>query len=209
MRKAAYPAALMVAEGMNGYSAQNDKRLPFDPIAAKRLLTEAGYPDGFEVTLNCPNDRYVNDSEVCVASAAYLARIGVKVRVDAEPKGTYFTKVLKRDTSFFMVGWSPAGYDAHNALFYLMATPAGTAGQGSWNMGAYSNARLDTLTSAIQIETDLTKRTAMMNEALALHRDDVGHIPMHQQSLAWGMRANVEIAQRADNYMFFKWASVR
>jgi peptide/nickel transport system substrate-binding protein len=76
-------------------------------------------------------------------------------------------------------------------------------------MGAYSNARLDTLTSAIQIETDLTKRTAMMNEALALHRDDVGHIPMHQQSLAWGMRANVEIAQRADNYMFFKWASVR
>lgn len=208
MRKAAYPAAIMVAEGMNGYSADIDKRLPFDPVAAKRLLAEAGYPDGFEVTLNCPNDRYVNDSEVCVASAGYLARVGVKVRVDAEPKATYFGRVLKRETSFFMVGWSPAGYDAHNALFYLMTTP-GASGQGSWNMGNYSNPKIDALTAAIQVETDLPKRTALMREALLLHRDDIGHIPLHQQSLSWGMRSNVEIAQRADNYMFFKWANVR
>jgi len=208
MRKAAYPAGLMVAEGMNGYSADIDTRLPYDPVAARRLLGEAGYPDGFEVTLNCPNDRYVNDSEVCVASAAYLGRVGVKVRVQAESKATYFPRVLKRDTSFFMVGWSPAGYDAHNALFYLMATP-GAGGQGSWNMGAYSNARLDKLTGDIQVETDPARRGAQLREALSLHRDDVGHVPLHQQSLSWGMRATVEIAQRADNYMFFRWATVR
>ena len=98
--------------------------------------------------------------------------------------------------------------DAHNALFYLMATP-GAGGQGSWNMGAYSNARLDKLTGDIQVETDPARRGAQLREALSLHRDDVGHVPLHQQSLSWGMRATVEIAQRADNYMFFRWATVR
>ena len=109
MQKAARPAALMVAEGMQGYSAALDKRLPFDPAAARRLLAEAGYPEGFEVTLNCPNDRYVNDARICQAVAANLARVAIKVNVQADPKALYFPKVLKRDTSFFMVGWIPAG----------------------------------------------------------------------------------------------------
>lgn len=207
MRKAARPAGLMVAEGMNGYAAELDKRLPFDPVAARKLLIDAGYPDGFELTMNCPNDRYVNDSSICQAVAANLSRIGVKVRLQAEPKSSYFPRVLKRDTSFFMVGWSPAAYDAHNALFALMSTPNGA--QGQWNMGAYSNPKIDALTQAAQTETNLTKRTKMMQEALVLHRDDIGHIPLHQQALAWGVRANVDIFQRADNYMFFKWATVR
>ena len=207
MQGAAKPAALMVAEGMQGYTAALDKRLPFDPAASRRLLTEAGYPEGFEVTLNCPNDRYVNVARICQAVAANLARVAVKVKVQADPKALYFPKVLKRDTSFFMVGWIPAGYDAHNALALLMATPNG--GQGSWNMGAYSNAKLDALTQAIGSETDLAKRTKLMQEALELHRDDIGHIPLHQQALAWGMRANVEAVQRSDNYMFFRWISVR
>lgn len=208
MQKAARPAALMVAEGMQGYSAALDKRLPFDPAASRRLLAEAGYPDGFEVTLNCPNDRYVNDARICQAVAANLARVAIKVNVQADPKALYFPKVLKRDTSFFMVGWIPAAYDAHNALALLMATP-NKSGQGSWNMGAYSNAKLDALTQAIGSETDLPKRNRLMQEALALHRDDIGHIPLHQQALAWGMRANVEAVQRSDNYMFFRWISVR
>lgn len=207
MQGAAKPAALMVAEGMQGYAAALDKRLPFDPAAARRLLSEAGYPDGFEVTLNCPNDRYVNDARICQAVAANLARVAIKVKVQADPKALYFPKVLKRDTSFFMVGWIPAGYDAHNALALLMATPAG--GQGTWNMGAYSNPKLDALTQAIGSETDLAKRTKLMHEALELHRDDIGHIPLHQQALAWGMRANIDAVQRSDNYMFFRWISVR
>jgi peptide/nickel transport system substrate-binding protein len=88
-----------------------------------------------------------------------------------------------------------------------MATPEGARGQ--WNLGAYSNARLDALTQTIQSETDDAKRTALMHEALALHRDDIGHIPLHQQTLAWGLRANVDAALRADNFMFFKWITVR
>ncbi|RRD55892.1 ABC transporter substrate-binding protein [Comamonadaceae bacterium OH2545_COT-014] len=207
MRGAARPAGLMVAPGIRGYAASLDKRLPYDPDAARKLLAEAGYPQGFEVTLNCPNDRYVNDAEICQATVSYLARVGIKARLQAEPKALYFPKVLKRDTSFFMAGWSPAGYDAHNALFALMATP-GSGGQGQWNLGAYSNPRLDELTHASQPELDAAKRNAMLQEALGIHQQDIGHIPLYQPNLAWGLRSNVNAAQRADNFMFFKWVTV-
>jgi peptide/nickel transport system substrate-binding protein len=207
MRKSAKPTAMMIADSIRGYSADQDKRLPFDPTASKRLLTEAGYPDGFEVTLNCPNDRLVNDGEICQAVAAQLARVGIKVRLQVESKNTYFPKVLKRDTSFFMGSWSPVGFDAHNALYALMATPEGA--RGTWNLGAYSNPKVDALTTAIQSETDEAKRNAMIKEALQLHSDDIGHIPLHQQFIAWGMRKQVQAQQRPDNFMMFKWISVR
>jgi peptide/nickel transport system substrate-binding protein len=207
MRKAAKPTAMMIADSIRGYSAALDKRLPFDPTASKRLLAEAGYPDGFEVTLNCPNDRLVNDAEICQAVSAQLARVGIKVRLQVESKNTYFPRVLKRDTSFFMGSWSPVGFDAHNALYSLMATPEGA--RGTWNLGAYSNPKLDTLTTAIQSETDEAKRNAMITEALQLHSDDIGHIPMHQQFIAWGMRKGVQAQQRPDNFMMFKWVMVK
>ena len=123
MRGAATPSGLMVAPGINGFDAALNKRLPYDPAAAKKLLAEAGYPDGFEVTMNCPNDRYVNDAEICQAVAVMLARIGVKVDLVAETKATYFPKVLSRNTSFYLLGWTPGTYDSHNPLFSLMSTP--------------------------------------------------------------------------------------
>jgi peptide/nickel transport system substrate-binding protein len=207
MRGAATPAALMVASGIRGWRKELDVRSPYDPESAKQLLAQAGYGAGFAVTLNCPNDRYVNDAEICQAVAAYLARVGVRVTVQAESKTTYFPRVLRRDTSFFMAGWSPAGYDAHNALFSLMATPEG--GRGAWNLGAYSQPRIDELTTAIQSETDGAKRDAMIGEALRIHRDDFGHLPLHQQSLTWGMKKTLDAYQRADNFMFFKWMTLR
>ena len=207
MRGAATPAALMVSEGIRGYDKRDDVRLAYDPAASRRLLAEAGYAEGFSVRLSCPNDRYVNDSEICQAVAAQLARVGIKVNVQAESKATYFPKALRREVSFFMAGWSPAAYDAHNALFSLVATPEGK--RGAWNMGAYSNARIDELTGAIQSEVDSARRDAMIREALTIHRDDVGHLPLHQQTLAWGMRRNVDAHQRADGFLFFKWVNLR
>ena len=64
-----------------------------------------------EVGMNCPNDRYVNDGEICQAVAANLARIGVKINLQAESKATYFPKILSRNTSFYMLGWTPGTYD--------------------------------------------------------------------------------------------------
>lgn len=208
MRGASAPTGLMIAPGIKGFPAELNKRLPYDPAAAQKLLAEAGYPQGFEVGMNCPNDRYVNDEEICKAVSAMLAKVGVKVNLMAESKSTYFPKILSRNTSFYMLGWTPGSYDSHNPLFALMSTP-GAGGQGQFNLGSYSNARVDELTKAIATETDIGKRTAMIREAMQIHQDDIGHIPLHQQALAWAMKKSVDTVQLADNFMFLKWTTVR
>ena len=208
MRGAATPTALMVAPGIKGFVPEMNKRLPFDPEASKKLLAEAGYPSGFEVTMNCPNDRYVNDGEICQAVASGLAKVGVKINLQAESKATYFQKILSRNTSFYLLGWTPGTYDAHNPLTSLMATPT-DKGQGQFNLGSYSNPKVDELTLKVQSETDQGKRNAMIAEAFKLHADEVGHLPLHQQALAWGMKKSVTLTQLADNMMFFKWVTVK
>ena len=208
MRGAANPTALMVGPGINGFDDAMNKRLPYDTEAAKKLLAEAGYPNGFEVGMNCPNDRYVNDGAICQAVAASLARAGIKVNLQAETKGTYFPKILKRDTSFYLLGWTPGTYDSHNALNALMRC-VDDKGSGQFNLGSYCNPKVDELTLQIQSETDKAKRDAMIKEAFKLHADDIGHLPLHQQALAWGVASNVQLVQLADNFMPFRYMSVK
>ncbi|MGC4394801.1 ABC transporter substrate-binding protein [Hydrogenophaga sp. T2] len=208
MRGASSPTALMVGPGITGFDPALNTRLPYDPEAAKKLLAEAGYPNGFEVAMNCPNDRYVNDGNVCQAVAANLARVGVKINLQAETKGTYFPKILRRDTSFYMLGWTPGTYDAHNALNALMRC-VDDSGAGQFNLGSYCNPKLDELTNKIQAETDKSKRDAMIREAFKIHSDDIGHLPLHQQALAWGVANNVSLVQMADNFMPFRYFSVK
>jgi len=206
MRGASNPSALLVGPGINGFQPDM-KRLPYDVEAAKKLMAEAGYASGFEVAMNCPNDRYVNDARICQAVAANLARINVKINLQAETKGTYFPKILRRDTAFYMLGWTPSTYDSHNALNALVAC-VDDKGAGQFNLGAYCNPKVDELTKKIQAETDKTKRNAMIREAFEIHNADVGHIPLHQQSLAWGVSKKVQLVQLADNFMPFKWMSI-
>ncbi|VWX58121.1 ABC transporter substrate-binding protein [Burkholderiales bacterium 8X] len=208
MRGASRPTGLLVGPGINGWTAEQDKRLPYDVEAAKKLLTEAGYPNGFEVTMNCPNDRYVNDGQICQSVAASLAKANIKINLATETKGTYFPKILRRDTSFYLLGWTPTTYDSHNALIALTAC-VDDKGSGQFNLGAYCNPKLDELTRKIQSETDKAKRDVMIKEAFTIHADDVGTLPLHQQALAWGVSKKVELTQMADNYMPFKWMSIK
>ncbi len=208
MRGTSAPSGLMVAPMVNGFSAELNKRLPYDLNGAKMLLADAGYPNGFEVGMNCPNDRYVNDAEICQAVATMLARIGVKVNLAAETKAIFFPKVLRRDASFFLLGWTPTTLDSHNVLFAVMSTPA-EGGQGQFNLGAYSNSALDDLTRKIASENDRARRQAMIAEAFKLHADDIGHIPLHQQPLVWGMKKNIELVQLATNFNYLRWVVVR
>jgi len=208
MRGASTPTGLMAAPGVRGFPAELNKRLPYDVDAAKKLLADAGYGSGFEVSLNCPNDRYVNDAAICQAVAANLARIGVKINLQTETKVSYFPKILRRDTSFYLLGWTPSTVDSHDVLSALIATPD-DKGQGTFNLGAYSNPKIDELAAKIQSETDDTKRNALIREAFKLHQDDVGHIPLHQQALAWGFSNKVSLAQLPDNRMFFKWITLK
>ena len=208
MRNAATPTALMVGPGVRGFQPDLNKRLPYDVEAAKKLLTDAGYPNGFEVGMNCPNDRYVYDGQICQAVAANLARINVKVNLTTETKVSYFPKILRRDTSFYLLGWTPSTVDTHDALSSLVATPT-DKGQGTFNLGAYSNPKVDELTAKIQSETDEKKRNELIREAFKLHADDIGHIPLHQQALAWGFSNRVNLTQLPDNRMFFKWVTLK
>ena len=206
MRGASNPAALIVGSGVNGFQA-DARRLPHDVAGARRLLAEAGYAEGFALTLDCPNDRYVNDAAICEALAGQLARVGITVTVEARPKEQYLPKVLRRDTSFYLLGWSPSTYDAHNALLALTHCVDG-AGAGQFNLGAYCNPSLDALTRRIGVEGNAQRRNALLREALLLHAADVGHLPLHQQALAWGVSPKVALVQLADNFMPFKWMRI-
>lgn len=207
MRGASTPAALLLPPQVNGYAPDLGTRLPFDVDAAKKLMVEAGYPAGFEVKMNCPNDRYVNDERICQAVAANLSRIGVKINLEAETKGTYFPKILSRNTSFYMLGWVASTVDVHNVLYPIMSSP-GEGGRGQFNLGAYSNAKVDELTQKIGSETDMKKRNDMIHEALKIHQDDIGHLPLHQQALNWGMKKTIDLVQWPDNGMAWKYVKV-
>jgi peptide/nickel transport system substrate-binding protein len=212
MRGQATPTALMIAPGMSGYVKELDRRLPYDPDSSKRLLAEAGYAAGFEVGMDCPNDRYVNDEVICQAAVAMLARIGVKVNLNAQTRARYFAKILgpAYNTSFYMLGWSPgATYDVHNVFEQLMQTRDAKTRKGIFNVGGWSNKRFDELANLIEQETDTTKRLAMIAEAHRLHTDDVGHIPLHQQALVWAVRANIDLFQPADNFFALRYVQVK
>ena len=157
--------------------------------------------------MNCPNDRYVNDAAIYQAVAAHLARIGIKVSLQTETKTIYFPRLLRRETSFYLFGWQVATVDSHDAIATLMATP-NDKGQGQYNVGRYSNPKVDELSAKIQSEIDDTKRNQMIREAFKIHQDDVGHIPLHQQALAWGFRKQVSLTQLPNNWMIFKWVTI-
>jgi peptide/nickel transport system substrate-binding protein len=199
-------AGIMVAPGVNGYDAKLDTRLPFDPGASKKLLAEAGYPDGFEMGMDCPNDRYVNDEKICQAVAGMLARVGIKLNLTAQTRTKYFEKALGRNIGFALIGWQPLSYDALSTLRETMNTPAGKT--GTWNIGSYSNPKIDALTNAIEVESDPIKRQALISEALALHKEDIGHIPLHQAGLAWGVRKGFKLVQRLDDNLELRWITV-
>ncbi len=204
MRGAAWPSGLMWAPQVNGYNPKANKPYAYDPALSKKLLAEAGYPNGFSVTMDCPNNRYVNDEKICQAVAGMLAKVGVKVNLLAQPKSKYFAKVLAQggyNTSFYLLGWTPGSMDVHNVLSNLIACRNKEKKQGQFNLGGYCNKRIDALTDKIAAETDPQKRQAYIDEAAAILRKDVGYLPIHQQPLSWGVREGVSVAQRADNVL--------
>jgi peptide/nickel transport system substrate-binding protein len=211
MRGLSTPTALMIAPELFPMS-KDFIRPKYDPDGAKKLLTEAGYPDGFEVTMDCPNDRYVNDSAICQAVVGMLARVGVKVDLLAQPKQQYFAKVLKPGgykTSFFMLGWQPASQDSHNVLHDIMGCRGDEKDptRGEANLGGYCDKDLDALTDKILVETDTAKRDQLIKQAFEIGIKDYGYIPLHQQALAWGISNKVKLTQRADNQVLLYWAT--
>jgi peptide/nickel transport system substrate-binding protein len=209
MRGLSVPSALMIAPQL--YALSKDFTRPkYDPDAAKKLLTEAGYPEGFEVTLDCPNDRYVNDAAICQAVVGMLARIGIKINLLAQPKAQYFAKVLKPggyQTSFYLLGWTPGTLDSHNVLHDIMGCRNDTrdTSRGETNLGGYCNKEFDRLTDEVLQETDATKRNLLIKQAFEIAMKDYAYIPLHQQALAWGVSKKLTVVQRPDNQVLPYW----
>lgn len=205
----AHPTWEMWGKGVNGYDAALDVRPKADVAKAKKLMAEAGYPNGFKVMMDCPNDRYVMDEAICTATVSMLARIGIKVNLLAQTKAKFFTKILapNYDSDFYMLGWTPSTYDAHNVLYTLLGTRNGK--RGEVNAGGYSNPALDDLIEKIGVETDQKKRDGLINQSIQILQKDLPTIPLHQQVIVWAAKKNVEVAQPADNYFPFRFITVK
>ncbi|MGM4928908.1 ABC transporter substrate-binding protein [Tardiphaga sp. 215_C5_N2_1] len=209
MRGLSTPSALMIAPPL--FKLSGDFTRPkYDADGAKKLLADAGYPDGFEVGMDCPNDRYVNDAAICQAVVGMLARIGVKVILNAQPKALYFAKVFKTggfNTSFYLLGWTPGTQDSHNVMHDIMGCRDDPASpRGATNLGGYCNKQFDALTDQVLQETDTAKRDQLIKQAYEIAAKDWAYIPLHQQALAWGVSKKVKIVQRPDNQVLPYWA---
>jgi peptide/nickel transport system substrate-binding protein len=211
MRGFATPTGLLVGPGINGFDPALNGRLPYDPAAAKALLAQAGYPRGFSVGMDCPNDRYLNDEAICDSVVAMLAKVGVKIRLTAQTRGKYFAKLMagSQGSSFYLLGWLPDTYDALDALVNLVATPDKQAHRGDANFGGFSDPALDKLIAEISSESDSAKRLDLLHNALAQVKQDIAYIPLHQQDLVWAVRDNIELVQQGDGMFPLRYVQIK
>jgi peptide/nickel transport system substrate-binding protein len=207
MRGLSVPAAIMVAPGVNGHTAELDKVAPPDLDGAKKLLADAGYANGFDFTLDCPNNRYVNDEEVCQAVVNMWAKVGIRAKLNATNFSSFIVKIQNFDSSAYLLGWGVATYDAQYSLQSLVMTRT-TGSDGNFNFLKISNAKVDALTEAMKTEMDKTKRDNMLKEALTITRDEALYVPLHHQMRPWAMKKNVGIAHNSNDAPKMYYATV-
>ncbi|MDC8785389.1 ABC transporter substrate-binding protein [Roseateles koreensis] len=184
-----------------------EARLPYDPAAAKKLLAEAGYPDGFEFTLDCPNNRYVNDERLCITLASQWAKVGVKTRVNAQPKALFFKKVELIDTNAYLFGWGGSITDAE-VIFTTHLRNRGEQGMGEYNRGNFKDDTLDALVAASSKEADPVKREALIRQIFKREAEQVHYIPLHRQFIPWAARNTVSVVHRPDNWLEWRWINI-
>jgi peptide/nickel transport system substrate-binding protein len=205
MRGLAVPAALILPNPeAAGVPKELNKRFPHDPAAAKRLLADAGYPDGFSVEVDCQNVR----ESICTAVAGQLARVGVRVKVNSLQNARFFAKGQARDTSFYLLGWGGQNTDAIFTLQPLLHSRS-ARGDGDYNWGDYRDDKLDALIDQAKVEMDRAKRQALVNEAIRLQHENVYHIPLHRRMAPWASRANVDVVHRPDSWLEVSWVKIR
>ncbi len=205
MRGQSVPAGIIAPPFVNGYTKELDALPKVDLAKATSLLKEAGYGEGFSVTLHCPNDRYINDEGICTASTAMLAKIGIKVNLVAQPKGPHFTLIQKNppETELYLLGWGVPPYDSHYIFSFLYHTRSGS--EGSWNATRYSNPQIDTAIRSLTTEVDTAKRNATIADIWAKLADETIYVAIHHQTLAYAMTRDLDIPVSPENQVHVKF----
>jgi peptide/nickel transport system substrate-binding protein len=201
MEKQAVPAGQLLADVFFGTS----RNLPpekFDPEGAKKLLAEAGYPNGFQITLHAPNNRYVNDEKIAQAVAQFLTRIGIDTKLETMPSNVFFSRGSKLEFSFLLAGWASESGDTSSPLRSLLGTFDPEQGLGAANRGRFSDPGLDAMITTAVTQVDDTKRRMLLAAASEKAVSLMGIVPVHYEVSVWGMRRGVDYAARADQYTF-------
>ena len=197
----AVAAGELLPPGMFG--AHEDGDLPprgFDAERAQALLAEAGYPNGFGITIGTPNDRYINDAQVAQAVAQMWARIGVATEIDASTASTFFSRRNAFEFSAYLAGWGAGTGEMSSPLRALLATRNSDLGLGGTNRGQYSNPAMDEVLLEALRTVDDTERENLLRQASRMAMDDYAIIPLHYEVTPWAMRAAVNYEPRADQY---------
>jgi peptide/nickel transport system substrate-binding protein len=204
MNGKATPAGQQGPEGFAGYVPELQPR--FDLEKAKQLMQEAGYPDGFSVTMIAPNNRYVNDEKIAQAFVAMVSKIGIDVNLKTMPKAQYWDEFDAQVADIQMIGWHPDTEDSANYTEYLLMCPDKEKGYGQYNSGNYCNAKVDELIIACQSETDREKRSQMLKEVETIIYNDAAYVPLHWQHLSWAAGpelTNVDDIVNVMNFPYF------
>jgi peptide/nickel transport system substrate-binding protein len=189
---------------VDGYRPDLERRLAYDPAAARALLKEAGFAEGFAVTLDCVNVAW--RAAVCQSIAGMLAQVGIRATFQPWPTATFFPKITQAATSFYEFGWSPIN-DAWPTLNALVRS-YGAGGAGAFNGGRYSNPRLDSLVDAIRIEPELARRRALVGDALRELNADLPLIPLYRRKLTWAMRPDISVAQWPNDVLELRFVQI-
>jgi len=205
LRGQAVPTGALLSTLVDGSPAELDRRLPYDPARARALLGEAGYANGFGVTLDCVNVAW--REAVCQAVTAMLTQVGIRTTLRTAPSNAFFPKLTSASASFYEVGWTPTP-DAWASLNGLLHT-WDRGGGGTFNGGRYSNPKLDTLIDNIRVEPDLTRRRAMVTTALRLAAEDLPLIPLYRRTLTWAMTKKVSVVQWPSDTLELRWARMK
>ena len=202
MNGCAFEMNSIVPENYVGY--QEVERKAYDPERAKELLAEAGYPDGFEVTLDAPNDRYMNDDQIAQAVAGYFEKVGIKVNLNLMPKSNFFSyiKPAENNSMLLMTGWSDASGDGLSLLHDMLYTFDRETGVGTVNRGHYSNAEVDALIDQAYMEPDEGKRAEIIASADQIARDDFAYIPLHFEQDTYAIKDTLDYTPRMNKYVF-------
>jgi len=195
----ALPAAQLVAPGIVGYN-ETLKPDPYDPAQARKLLADAGFPNGFSLTLHAPNNRYINDEKIAGAVAHFWGGVGVRTKIETFPAADYFARARRGEFSVAMLGYGSMGADF--ALRALLGTPDSNKGWGTWNWAKYTNSRLDATIHAALQSTDPSKRQLLAAAAMDMAMHDHAVLPLHHQLATWCMRKGISYAGRVDEFTF-------